>query len=42
MKGAFVGRVHNNQAKRNSELKAQYDFIVCGSGSSGPWWRSGQ
>jgi choline dehydrogenase len=27
--------VRNNQARLTAELKAQYDFIVCGSGSSG-------
>lgn len=31
----FAERVHRNQAKLISELKPQYDFIVCGSGSSG-------
>jgi choline dehydrogenase len=28
-------RVHVNQTKLTSELKPHYDFIVCGSGSSG-------
>ena len=28
-------RVHVNQTKLASELKPHYDFIVCGSGSSG-------
>ena len=28
-------RISANQAKRTSELKRHYDFIVCGSGSSG-------
>jgi choline dehydrogenase len=28
-------RVQNNQARLTSELKSHYDFIVCGSGSSG-------
>ena len=28
-------RVRINQKKLRSELKSQYDFIVCGSGSSG-------
>ena len=28
-------RVRVNQAKLTSELKASYDFVVCGSGSSG-------
>src|SRR5499427_7426836 len=31
----FTERVRLNQEKLRSELKAQYDFIVCGSGSSG-------
>src|SRR5215469_8411869 len=31
----FKERVRSNQARLNAELKAQYDFIVCGSGSSG-------
>jgi choline dehydrogenase len=31
----FVQRVHVNQAKLASELRPHYDFIVCGSGSSG-------
>jgi len=31
----FVERVHVNQKKLRSELRSQYDFIVCGSGSSG-------
>src|SRR5262249_7647832 len=31
----FVERVRVNQKKLRSELRAQYDFIVCGSGSSG-------
>ena len=31
----FVERVRVNQEKLRSDLKAQYDFIVCGSGSSG-------
>jgi choline dehydrogenase len=31
----FAERVRMNQAKLNSELKPLYDFIVCGSGSSG-------
>src|SRR5262244_1113913 len=31
----FVERVRVNQKKLRSELKPQYDFIVCGSGSSG-------
>jgi hypothetical protein len=32
----FAERVRANQQRLGSELKAQYDFIVCGSGSSGP------
>ena len=31
----FVERVRVNQAKLTSELKSHYDFIICGSGSSG-------
>ncbi len=31
----FAERVHLNQRKLRSHLKPQYDFIVCGSGSSG-------
>ena len=31
----FAKRVSANQAKLTSELKRRYDFIVCGSGSSG-------
>src|SRR5215471_8131588 len=31
----FAGRVLANQNKLRSELKPHYDFIVCGSGSSG-------
>jgi choline dehydrogenase len=31
----FAQRVGANQAKLTSELKPHYDFIVCGSGSSG-------
>ena len=31
----FPERVRCNQRKLRSELKSQYDFIVCGSGSSG-------
>jgi choline dehydrogenase len=31
----FAARVRENQRKRRSNLKSQYDFIVCGSGSSG-------
>jgi hypothetical protein len=32
---AFTERVRINQRKRAAELKSHYDFIVCGSGSSG-------
>src|SRR5260370_16728268 len=31
----FVERVRVNQRKLRSGLKSHYDFIVCGSGSSG-------
>jgi choline dehydrogenase len=31
----FAERVRMNQQQLSSDLKAQYDFIVCGSGSSG-------
>jgi hypothetical protein len=31
----FAERVRLNQAKLSAELKPRYDFIVCGSGSSG-------
>src|SRR4030081_1816457 len=31
----FAQRVRVNQAKLTSELRLQYDFIICGSGSSG-------
>src|SRR3984893_15907918 len=31
----FAQQVDANQAKLTSELKPDYDFIVCGSGSSG-------
>src|SRR5215510_9879438 len=31
----FAQRVSANQAKLTSEVKLHYDFIVCGSGSSG-------
>jgi len=33
--GAFTERVRINQRKLAAELKSHYDFIVCGSGSSG-------
>ena len=32
---AFAQRVRINQMKLTSQLKPHYDFIVCGSGSSG-------
>ena len=32
---AFIERVRVNQKKLTAELKPHYDFIVCGSGSSG-------
>src|SRR5262249_13013701 len=32
---SFAERVHANQLKLRSNLQLQYDFIVCGSGSSG-------
>src|SRR5215831_8469077 len=31
----FAERVHANQRNLRSNLKTQYDFIICGSGSSG-------
>ena len=31
----FAERIHLNQQKLRSDLKSRYDFIVCGSGSSG-------
>ena len=31
----FAERVRENQWSRRSNLKSHYDFIVCGSGSSG-------
>src|SRR5215510_6982866 len=31
----FLERVRTNQYRLRSELKPHYDFIVCGSGSSG-------
>src|SRR5260221_12159013 len=31
----FAERVRVNQAKLTSELRPHYDFVVCGSGSSG-------
>jgi choline dehydrogenase len=35
MSTAFLERVRSNQARLTLEVKSQYDFIVCGSGSSG-------
>jgi choline dehydrogenase len=35
MSAAFLERVRTNQARLTAEVKSQYDFIVCGSGSSG-------
>jgi choline dehydrogenase len=35
MPGDFIERVRLNQQKLTAELKAHYDFIVCGSGFSG-------
>ena len=31
----FVERLRLNQPTLSSEMKSQYDFIICGSGSSG-------
>src|ERR1700694_5844379 len=31
----FAERVRRNQQQLGSELRPQYDFVVCGSGSSG-------
>jgi choline dehydrogenase len=31
----FAERVHRNQRQLGADLRSQYDFIVCGSGSSG-------
>ena len=31
----FAERVRTNQYRLRSQLKTNYDFIVCGSGSSG-------
>ncbi len=33
--GNFAERVRANQRKLRSNLKTQYDFVICGSGSSG-------
>jgi len=35
LSAVFADRVRRNQEKLRSELKSSYDFIVCGSGSSG-------
>jgi choline dehydrogenase-like flavoprotein len=35
MEAAFIERVRANQQKLTARLKQHYDFIVCGSGSSG-------
>jgi choline dehydrogenase-like flavoprotein len=35
MSAAFLERVRSNQARLASEVKSEYDFIVCGSGCSG-------
>ena len=34
-RAGFAEHVRLNQQKLHSDLKSQYDFIVCGSGSSG-------
>jgi choline dehydrogenase len=31
----FAERVRINQSRLLSDMKSQYDFIICGSGSSG-------
>jgi choline dehydrogenase len=31
----FAERVHRNQRQLGADLRSQYDFVVCGSGSSG-------
>jgi choline dehydrogenase len=31
----FAERVRINQSRLSSEMKSHYDFIICGSGSSG-------
>jgi choline dehydrogenase len=31
----FAERVRLNQSRLSSEMKSQYDFIICGSGSAG-------
>jgi hypothetical protein len=33
--GDFVERVRLNHSRLSSKMKSQYDFIICGSGSSG-------
>ncbi len=35
LEASFASRVRHNQARLRSALKPRYDFIVCGSGSSG-------
>jgi choline dehydrogenase len=35
MSTGFLDRVRKNQSRLTADLKSQYDFIVCGSGSSG-------
>ena len=35
MSEALTSRIRANQEKLRAELKSRYDFIVCGSGSSG-------
>jgi hypothetical protein len=36
--GDYIERVGVNQQQLTAELKPHYDFIVCGSGSSGGFW----
>jgi len=31
----FAERVRINQSRLLSDMKSQYDFVICGSGSSG-------
>jgi choline dehydrogenase len=35
MAADFAERVRTNQNLLTSELKLRYDFVICGSGSSG-------
>src|SRR5258708_18901784 len=35
MSEALTSRIRANQEKLRAELKSRYDFIICGSGSSG-------